>query len=181
MPSVITPKEGEQVLLTLRKNPNKFGKNIFITLIMASIAVLGFVFFATNNIIASASLIVLLLALIYAFYYFLIWFYDIYIITNIRIICVNQKSLFTREFVETDLAKIDDVTYSIRGVFATIFKFGTVTVRTSTGLNIELTDLSDPDEIQEMIKNLADVTHKKNNKEMSAQELIDFINKNQKR
>jgi membrane protein YdbS with pleckstrin-like domain len=98
-----------------------------------------------------------------------------------RIICVNQKSLFSREFIETDIEKIQDVTYAMKGVFATLFKYGTVTVRTSTGLNIELTDLSDPDEVQEMIRNLAEVVHKKQKKEMSAQELIDFITQSHKK
>ena len=181
MRSVITPKESEQVLLTLRKNPNKFGKNIVVTLTLTVVAISGLFIFFTNNIIIIISIVLLGIALAYAFYYFLIWFYDVYIVTNIRIICVNQTSLFTKKFIETDLEKIDDVTYSICGIFATIFKYGTVSIRTNTGLNIELTDLSDPDEIQEMIRTLADVTHRKNKKEMSAQELIDFITKNHKK
>ena len=94
---------------------------------------------------------------------------------------MNQKSLFSREFIETDLDKIQNVTYSISGVFATIFKYGSVKVHTSTGVDVELSDLSDPDEIQEMIKNLADITNKKQNKEMTAQELIEFIAKNHKK
>ena len=127
------------------------------------------------------SFVLIGIAIVYGLYHFLIWFYDVYIITNIRIICVNQKSLFSREFVETDFEKIQDITYSINGIFATLFKYGTVKVHSSTGLDVELSDLSDPDEIQEMIKNLAEVTHKKQQKEMSAQELISYISKNHKK
>jgi len=174
MPSVITPKDGEKVLLTLRKNPNKFGKQIIKGLIFLLIPILAFIFF-NNQIILTIAVVLLLLFSIYTLYYFLIWFYDVYIITNIRIICVNRHSLFSQEFSETDLSKIQDVTYSIKGIFATMFKYGTVNVRTSTGLTLELSDLSDPDEVQEMIRNLADVTHKRQNQEMSATELIDYI------
>jgi membrane protein YdbS with pleckstrin-like domain len=180
MASVITPKEGEKVLLTLRKNPNKFSKEIAKGLLLVILAVLGFLFFS-NNIIITIAIVILALAFVYGLYYFILWFYDVYIITNMRIICVNQKSLFSREFIETDIEKIQDVTYAMKGVFATLFKYGTVTVRTSTGLNIELTDLSDPDEVQEMIRNLAEVVHKKQKKEMSAQELIDFITQSHKK
>ncbi|MEI7690431.1 MAG: PH domain-containing protein [bacterium] len=180
MPSVITPRDGEKVLLTLRKNPNKFGKQIIKGLIFLLIPILAFIFF-NNQIILTIAVVLLLMFLIYTLYYFLIWFYDVYIITNIRIICVNRHSLFSQEFSETDLSKIQDVTYSIKGIFATMFKYGTVNIRTSTGLTLELSDLSDPDEVQEMIRSLADVTHKKQNQEMSAAELIEYIAKQHKK
>ena len=175
----ITQKPGEEVLLTLRKNPNKFSKSIMKFLLLGIVGALLLMFFQ-NQYAVLAALVILLVAFVYGLYYFILWFYDVYIITNLRIVTVNQKSLFSREFVETDLDKIQDVTYSIKGLFATVFKYGTVTIRTSTGLNLELTDLSDPDEIQEMIKNLADVTHKHQKKDMSAQELIDFIQTSKK-
>lgn len=174
MAYAITQKPGEEVLLTLRKNPNKFGSSIVKFLIMIGIAVALFLFI-DNQYVLLAALALVLIAFSYGFYYFLIWFYDVYIITNRRVVLVNQKSLFSREFVETDLDKVHDVTYSVKGIFATIFKYGTVTIRTSTGLTLELTDLSDPDEIQEMITNLADVTHKHKKSNMTAQELIDYI------
>ncbi len=176
MANVITPKEGEKVLLTLRKNPNKFGKVIVKGLVFLILPILAFIFFS-NQIILTIAAFLVILFFIYVLYYFLIWFYDVYIITNRRIICVNRHSLFSRDFSETDLDKVQDVTYSIKGVFATIFKYGTVNIRTSTGVTLELSDLSDPDEVQEMIKNLADVTHKNQSHEMSAKELIAYISK----
>ena len=177
MARVITPKEGEKVLLTLRKNPNKYGKQIFVFFALIIVSIGGF-FVYNHDIVYMIAGAFLLFTIVYALYYLLIWFYDIYIISNARIIKVDQKGLFSREFIETDIDKIQDVTYSIKGIFATIFKYGTVTIRTSTGLNLELTDLSDPDEVQEMVKNLAAVTDKKKNKDLSAQELIDFLRKN---
>jgi membrane protein YdbS with pleckstrin-like domain len=181
MASVITPKPGEEVLLTLRKNPNKLGKEIFIGLLILALGILGLVFFMSNSIVSLISLILFGVAFAYGLYHFLVWFYDVYIITNIRIICVNQKSLFSREFIETEISKIQDVTYSIKGVFATLFKYGAVKIHSNTGLEVELMDLSDPDEIQEMIKNLAEATHKNQQKDMTAQELIDFIAKSHKK
>jgi uncharacterized membrane protein YdbT with pleckstrin-like domain len=170
----ITQKPGEEILLTLRKNPNKFSASISKFLLLFLAGVLLFVFFQ-NQYVLLAAIIILLVAFSYGLYYFILWFYDVYIITNKRVVLVNQKSLFSREFVETDIEKIQDVTYSIKGIFATIFKYGTVQIRTSTGLNLELTDLSDPDEIQEMLKNLADVTHQHHKNKMSAEELIGLI------
>lgn len=181
MASVITPKPNEEVLLTLRKNPNKLSKEILISIAVLALGILGLVFFISNYILFIISLTLLVIALSYALYHFLIWFYDVYIITNIRIICVNQKSLFSREFIETDLAKIQDITYNINGIFATIFKYGTVKIHSNTGLNVELSDLSDPDEIQEMVKNLAEASHKHDQKEMSAADLINYIATNHKK
>ena len=170
----VTKKQGEEVLLTLRKNPKKLRTSILKFLLILAVGIVLAMFYQ-NQYLLLAAIFVLLIAFLYGLYFFIVWYYDVYIITNKRIVLVNQKSLFSREFVETDLEKVQDVTYSIKGLFATIFKYGTVVIRTNTGLVLELTDLSDPDEVQEMIKNLADVTHKHQSKMMSADDLIDIL------
>lgn len=173
MATVITPKEGEKVLFTIRKNFITLIKPFFKLTTLLFIGVLSFLLIK-NEIANLISLIVVFFALSYGFYYFLLWFYDVYIITNKRVICVNQKSLFSKEFSEMDYSTVKDVTYSIKGVFATIFRFGTVIVKGSEN-NMELVGLSYPDEVQEMIKGLSEKTKKSGLENMSAKELIDLI------
>ena len=63
MANVITPKNGEEILLTLRKNPNKFSKEIIKGLALLILPVLAFIFF--NNPIVLTIATVLVLSLIH--------------------------------------------------------------------------------------------------------------------
>jgi uncharacterized membrane protein YdbT with pleckstrin-like domain len=176
---IITPKEGEKVLFHIRKNFAKFHKEIFKFLVGFGISVFLFLSFS-NQIVVTVAVGLLIVSLAYAFYNFLIWYYDVYIITNKRLIVVEQKGLFNREFAEMDLGQINDVTFSIKGIFATILQYGTVIVK-GNGSTLELTDLSDPDEVQEMLKKLSEVNRKgKEPENISAKELIDILVKNNK-
>ncbi len=183
MSTIVDQKEGEKVIITLRKNPIILNKQIFRFLLLFCLSV-GAIIFFTNQYAVLGAVAVLLASLSYGFYHFLIWFYDSYIITTKRIICVDQKTLFSREYSEADLETIQDVNYSIKGIIATIFQYGTVSIRTNTGTKLELSGLSDPAEIQEMVRALAKNIPKKSGepkKEMSAKELVEFIDKIKKK
>jgi hypothetical protein len=159
MSNVITPKEGEKVLLNLRKSILTYRKETLRFLLMVVIAALVALFLYMYIVALIFAAALLFIALIYAFYHFLIWFYDVYIITNMRLVSVSKKGLFTREFSEVDYNDVTDITYRISGVFATIFQYGTVTVKGPS--IIELTNLADPSEILEMLKSLVETTKKR--------------------
>ncbi|MHA1748185.1 MAG: hypothetical protein ACTSYF_06020 [Promethearchaeota archaeon] len=68
-----------------------------------------------------------LLALIFWTVYYL----NVLIITNKRIIDVEQHSLFRREVSEFMLVKVQDVTIEIPNFTASLFKFGNIIVQTA--------------------------------------------------
>jgi len=160
--ATITPKEGEEVLLTLRKSFLSLRKQILILLLLLVSAALLLIL-VNNEYTTLLALVLLFVGALYAFYNFIIWFYDVYIITNRRIVIVSQKSMFTREVIETEATKIMDVRYKISGVLATIFQYGTLTMHTGSGQDIELTDLPDPGEVQDIVKALAAASRKHEN------------------
>jgi uncharacterized membrane protein YdbT with pleckstrin-like domain len=180
MGTIITPREGEKVYFTIRKNLVRLVKPIFKFALLFFISILAIIF-SPNDIITLVAAVVLLFSVSYAFYYFLLWFYDVYIITNKRVIAVQQKGLFSKEFAEIELDKIKDVSYSIKGVFATLFRFGNVKIK-GEDIDLELESLSDPDEAQEMLKKLSQNAKAKNPKnDFSASELVEYIMKNHKK
>jgi len=66
--------------------------------------------------------------------FFILWidFYlDAWIVTNERIINVNQKGFFNRDISELKLTKIQDVTSEIIGVVPTLLKYGNIYVQTA--------------------------------------------------
>jgi hypothetical protein len=66
------------------------------------------------------------LFLIFVFYYL-----NIGIITNIRLVDVDQRGLFSHIVTELHIDKIEDVTSEVEGVFGTIFNYGSVVVETA--------------------------------------------------
>ncbi|MCK4554262.1 PH domain-containing protein [Candidatus Parcubacteria bacterium] len=74
-------------------------------------------------------------------YYFFIWLFfffsfidyylDVWIITNERIIDVQQKGFFSRVIAEQRLYRIQDVASEVHGFFPTVLKYGEVHIQTA--------------------------------------------------
>lgn len=68
------------------------------------------------------------------FYAFLIWidyYFDVWIITNERIVNIAQKGLFLRQASDLEFSKIQDVTTEVIGLIPTILNYGDVFVQTA--------------------------------------------------
>jgi len=95
-----------------------------------------------------------LVTLVYGFYEWAVWWLDLYVLTNKRVVNIEQKSLFARQVSETNLDKIQDVTFGIKGILATFFNYGTVKVATAgseTVINLE--QVRSPERLQKIIFN----------------------------
>ncbi len=66
-------------------------------------------------------------------YYFLMWRYTYFIVTNQRIRQVTQHGFFGTDVVELSLAKIQNISYNIPGFSGEIFGFGTIVIQTFVG------------------------------------------------
>ncbi len=62
---------------------------------------------------------------------FLHWFFNIYIVTNQRIIDIDFIHLLYKEFSETRYKNIEDISYSSGGILATMFNYGDVKIQTA--------------------------------------------------
>lgn len=60
------------------------------------------------------------------------FFLDVWVLTDQRIIAVEQKGLFSRTVSECALSKIQDTSVDTHGFLATILRFGNLTVRTAS-------------------------------------------------
>ena len=73
-------------------------------------------------------------ALVFWVYGFLIWidyYYDLWIITDKRLINIEQDGLFSRRTSELDYSKVQDITVDIKGFFPTMLNYGDVQVQTA--------------------------------------------------
>ena len=65
---------------------------------------------------------------------FLLWvdyYLDLWIITNERVINIEQRGFFVRHVSELDFVKIQDVTSAVEGIIPTFLNFGDVHVQTA--------------------------------------------------
>lgn len=93
-----------------------------------------------------------LLVIIYGTHKYILWLLNVYIITNKRLLNVNYVNLFNKKVTESPLNKILNVSYSSKGFWSTIFKFGTVETKV-VGLNepIMFSNVSKPSEVKDYL------------------------------
>ena len=90
-----------------------------------------------------------------AFQQFLYWNFNIYILTNKRIVDIDFFGLFHRTVSQTPLTNIQDVTYTKAGILQNFFDFGDLDIQTAgTAANFEFHSIPDPEGGQKQILEL---------------------------
>ena len=138
---MIEIQKDEKILGTIRKHWLVFffeGVSIFISAFFPLLFILIASFFVTLNISSSvfyAGTFFYLIWLIFMWiWFFLAWtdFYlDTIIVTNKKIIVIDQRGLFSRETSNFDIDRIQDITIDVHGIIATLFNFGDIHIQTA--------------------------------------------------
>lgn len=105
---------------------------------------------------------------------------NVFIVTDARIIDVDQRGFFERTVSESTLDTIQDVSVRVKGILQTLFHYGSVMVQTAgTTATLELNGVKNPEEIQDMITGLLQERKKTEGteSEMSAAELLHLAEK----
>ena len=139
-------RENEKVEIAIRKHEISLLGN-FLYLIMM-IAIPWIVFYLVAPIAFSFlvqppySTLFLLLTLIYYLFIwlfaFIVWidyYYDLWLITNQRLLDIEQKGFFSRTVSELDLKRIQDITSEVHGILPTLFEFGSIHIQTASEKN----------------------------------------------
>lgn len=84
------------------------------------------------------------------------YFLDVWIITNMRIIDIEQHGLFIRETSEYRLDRIQDITVRVGGVLGTYFHFGDIDIQTAGESSDKFTirNAARPNEVKDTIVQL---------------------------
>ncbi len=135
-------REGETVELIIRKHKISLLGSFFYFLAMAAIPWIIFYFIAPVALPfflqpLYAKLFLLLTLIYYLFlwlFVFIVWidyYYDLWLITNQRLLDIEQKGFFSRTVSELDLKRIQDITSEVHGILATLFEFGNINIQTA--------------------------------------------------
>ena len=75
-----------------------------------------------------------------------LYYLDIWIVTNQRIMDIEQKMLFDREVKTLQMSTVQDVQVDVSGIFETLLHFGTLRVQTAGtgGTDAKIVGIPDP-------------------------------------
>lgn len=92
-----------------------------------------------------------------AFRTIFVWDSDVLLVTNLRVIDVDQKGIFSRHVSESSLSAIQDVSWTKKGLWATLFGMGLVKIQTSGAQAVlEAEGIPSPERVHELINRLKD-------------------------
>lgn len=98
-----------------------------------------------------------LFALMFFYIQFIDYYLDMWIITNDRLIDIEQKGLFSRSITELELFRIQDVTSNTEGLWGTLLHYGDVSIATASNTSsIILHKVPRPDFIRGELIRLAE-------------------------
>ncbi len=94
----------------------------------------------------------LLVCWVAGFIFWTNYFLDVWVITNKKLVDVEQRGLFKRQISVLELDKIQDVTSDVSGFVATFMDFGKIHVQTA-GAQREfyISDIENPNEVRQKL------------------------------
>jgi hypothetical protein len=160
-------KEGEPVYVFVRPYALAFVPTAAVFLLLFSLASLGQFGLAAGGstfagTVASQLAIVFLgLFQIFTLIVFLVavldFYYDVVIVTDRRVVDIDQEMLFYRRISELSLENVEDVNSVVKGILPTLFGYGTVDIQTAATVeNFVMGNIRNPREITSIIVDLSE-------------------------
>lgn len=160
----------EHVLLIVRKHWFVLLVDILRVLIIGILPLIALAFIAplTNIHPALTALFTSMWALVVWMMLFTEWtnyYLDVWIVTDKRVINIDQIHLFKRDIITLRIERVQDVKTQTHGFFATLLRFGNIEIQTA-GAEAEasvIRGIPDPDQVRNVILEYVDmVTEHKN-------------------
>jgi len=110
----------------------------------------------------------------------IIWCWNTLIITNQKIIDIDQKGIFQKVVSNIHLGKIHEVFYQIKGIGQTLTRTGNLYISlTNAKTKIEISNIAKPQRIQQLILDLKSEGSEKNHNldQLSTQKLLTLLEK----
>jgi hypothetical protein len=108
-----------------------------------------------------------------------VWRHSIVLITDRRVVDVEQHGFFDRTFSEADYADVEDITFRVRGIIPTIFRYGTLRVKTAgNAADMEMRRVHRPSVYHDLLHDLrqeAAVSVPKNLRSRKVKELAEHL------
>jgi uncharacterized membrane protein YdbT with pleckstrin-like domain len=163
-------EKGESIIFLLRRHwVTNFKWVLFGILLIIFPAVYEFVFlqefpfsFLPKKYHVVVGIIWYLFSFIFILENYLIWYFNVYIITDRRVIDTDFYGIIHKKVSETPLRNIQDSTYNVSGIMATIFNFGDIKIQTAAeSPEFEFEMVPNPSYIHDKLNDLISYNQKK--------------------
>jgi membrane protein YdbS with pleckstrin-like domain len=147
----------ESILLVLR--PHWFTNSSWILTTIILLIIPIFLFpalsgFAPNYRFVTV-LFYFLVTFVFAFEKFLSWYFNVFIITDERVVDIDFNNLLVKKFSEAKINMIQDVTSKVIGLFPTMFNYGSVYIQTAAEVpEIEFENVPNPEKVIKVLQQL---------------------------
>lgn len=145
--------DDETMLLMFRKHPVVMRKEILIASVVLLLGVIPALVVPTYAVFFGGLGSGFLVSFLIMFYAWIGWHFTVYIVTDQRLMQINQKGLWKRSVVDIGLDKIQTVSYEIKGLQETLFGFGTIVIQTYVG-ELVIHDVHHPRQIQKKVSHI---------------------------
>lgn len=166
--NIIHQKPYEKIIMVRRRHPITFVPYILFSALLL-FAPAGLYWLVANSSLASlfqsqAGYVVVVLGgsiyylscLLFFYTHFVTFHLDLWIITNDRLLDMEQKSLFYRTISEVDLHQIQDASSEVHGLFPSIFGYGNIILQTAGPTpKFYFKNVANPNQLREQILHLA--------------------------
>lgn len=125
--------DDETVLFTFRNHLIAMRKGFYMLLIPFLIASLPSLLWPGELLWLWVALGGFLFGLLLFMYYWMGWYFSVYIVTDQRFRQVTWKGLFGKSVIDLGISKIQNISYNVPGLNATLFGFGTIVIQTYVG------------------------------------------------
>lgn len=160
--------DDEHILLQVRKHWFVLATHVCTIVCAAFVPLLFFACISYTNIFSHlTALNTPLLTSLYTAWLILLWmalfsiwtnyYLDIWIVTNKRLIAVDQHNFFSRTMSSFRLERMQDISVSVHGIIATFLDYGTLEIQTAgTEDRFKVTGIPSPGDIKALIVNSSD-------------------------
>ena len=156
--------EDEGLILMLRSHPITNVPWILVVIALALIPILAINFGILSDVarmftIPTKSffgvfLIWYLFVFVVALQSFLVWYFNLYFLTDRRIVDIDFYQLLYKKISSAQLSRIEDITSTMGGVAQVVFNYGDITIQTAGEVpEFEFHRVADPGGVRKIIEN----------------------------
>ena len=145
-------REGEEVIYVFRRHAMTSIKGFLWCIVVTALGLIPMFIWPGNGHMFFVWLAFLGVGVLGAAYSWMLWYFSFYIVTNERLRQTRQKGLFKKSVVDLELSNIQNMSYGVNGVFATMFDYGSILIQTEAG-DLVISMVSHPETVYNELEN----------------------------
>ena len=148
-------REGEKLLNTYRTYELKLMPTVievFVLIFVPWYFAIRYNFLYASSLRLNIFLLWTLLVAVFAFWRFIFWWLNYYLLTSERLLLIKSESLFKKIVTEIPLDRVLNISYKTTGFLSTLFHFADVDIQIMGAEEpFQMVEISDPEEVKDAV------------------------------